>query len=156
MAEDTAVILIGDNAWTDMEPELLAERTGSAYGFHKPWWKGVSLFHRNGTRYEVASATPVRSLPPLSKLLAATVYNPSLSARYEYRPAGAYSLDDLKKALNAAIDRDDDILTQFHSAATLKARVAGATSFDDIVRVLEYAAFEDEPAAGDDGEEDDA
>lgn len=153
MAEGISVILIGDNAWTDMEPDLLPERAGSAYGFHKPWWRGVSFFHRNGTRYEIASATPATPLGPLSKFLAATAYNPRLSVRYDYRSMGAYPIDELKYALHAAIDRDDDILTQFHSARKLKQRLAAATSFDDVVAVLEYARTEDEPSPEDEEEE---
>jgi hypothetical protein len=86
-------------------------------------------------------------------LLPATVYNPSLSVRYDYRSMGAYAIDDLKNALRAAIDRDDDVLTQFHSATKLKQRVAEAASFDDVVAVLEYARTEDEPAGDAEGEE---
>ena len=141
MPDLASVIAIGQDGWTAIETDLMPERAGSAYGFHKPWWRGVSFFHRNGTRYEVGSATPLGSVPP--KLLAATFYNPRINVRYEFRAAGPYAIDDLKKALSSAIDRDPDILTQFHGADELTARVAAAASFDDLVAVLRYAATEE-------------
>jgi len=142
LSAPVSVILVGDDGWTDTEPSLLAERVTSAWGFHKPWWRHVSLFHRDGHRYEVASALPARPLPRLSKLLAATIYNPRLTVRYEYRSLGRYELAELKRALLTAIDRDDDVLTQFHEAEDLKRRVEAAASFDDVAEVLQCAATE--------------
>jgi len=140
MSVPASVILVGSNGWTNMEPSLLAERITSAYGFYKPWWKGVGFFHRDGSRYEVTSARPSKALPPFSRLLAATIYNPQLTVRYEYQSIGPYELADLKQALVRAIDKDDDILTQFHNAQDLKQRVTDARTFDDVVDVLVYAA----------------
>lgn len=139
---ETSVIFIGENGWTDMAADLPETRMTSAHGFHQPWWKGVRIFHRNGYVYEVESAKPDRELPPLSKVLAATLYNPTYNIAYDYRSTGFYKLDDLKKALNHAIDADADVLTQFHDAAELHGMVAKANSFDDVVEVLVYAGSE--------------
>jgi len=139
MPSQPAVIAVGDDGWTNLEPDLPREREDSAYAFHKPWWRGVSFFHRDGKRYEITSARPLGSMPP--RLLASTLYNPRVKVRYEYS-ATNYSLDDLKRALTKAIDRDDDILTQFREADDLKSRVAKASSFDDVIAVLQYAASE--------------
>ena len=54
----SSVIFVGEDGWTDMARDLPEERATSAHGFHKPWWKGVKLYHRNGYRYEVENATP--------------------------------------------------------------------------------------------------
>ena len=134
-----AVVCVGTDGWTATEPSLPTERTTSAYGFHKPWWRGVRFFHRDGRCYEVASAIPVRPLVPLSRLLASTIYNPRLTVRYEYR-ARAYDLAELRQALIDAIDRDADILTQFHEPEELKRRLDLARTFDDVVGVLDFAA----------------
>jgi hypothetical protein len=142
MATDVSVIFVGDNGWTDMTPDLPRERTTSAYGFHKPWWRGVTLYHRNGNKYEIERAIPDRGVP--SKFLAATLYNPSFTARYDYRLLGAYQIDELKKAVHDAIYNDPDVLTQFHGADVLRARVAKAVTFDDVVEVLRYAGQEEE------------
>ena len=146
MSATVSAIFIGDNGWTDMTPDLPAQRTTSAYGFHKPWWRGVTIYHRDGRKYEIANAIPERAVPP--KLLAATIYNPSFTARYEYRATGVYQIDELKKALNDAIDNDPDVLTQFHGADVLCDRVAKSSSFDDVVAVLRYAATEDDEGEG--------
>ena len=141
-----AVVAIGENGWTASESSLLAERATSAYGYHKPWWHRVSFFHRDGSRYEVSAAVPARALPPFSRLLAATVYNPAVIVRYEYRRLGPYELSELKRALLAAIDKDDDVLTQFHEPETLKRRVESATSFDEVAEVLDFAATDPDAA----------
>ena len=135
------VIMIGDGGWTDTAESLEVERTTSAYGFHKPWWKGVTFFHRDGTRYEMLTATPAQWMPP--KFLALTIYNPSVLVRYDYRSVGPYEVDDLKQALADAIDQDDDILTQFHEADELKELLGNAKTFDGVLKVLRFAARED-------------
>ena len=132
-----SVLMIGQDGWTDTAESLEVERTTSAYGFHKPWWKGVSFFHRDGTRYEVLTATPTRWMPP--KILAATIYNPRCIVQYEFRSAGPYELDDLKQAVADAIDKDDDILTQFHEADELKERLADVKTFDGVLKLLRFA-----------------
>jgi len=142
MHTDISVIFVGDNGWTDMAPDLPAERMTSAHGFHKQWWKGVTLYHRNGYKYEVENATTEEALPPLSKLLAATVHNPSVSVQYEYRSTGFYQLEELKRAVHDAIELDSDVLTQFHSAEFLTERVDKAATYDDVIEVLRYAATE--------------
>jgi len=137
------VIAIGEDGWTDTAESLEVERVTSAYGVHKPWWRGVSFFHRDGNRYEVLSATPMRSLLPLSKLLARTIYNPRFTVRYDYHSVGRYELADLTRALENAIDKDDDVLTQFREAGELKRRLAKVRSFDDVVNLLQFSATED-------------
>ena len=132
-----SVIMIGQDGWIDTAGSLEVERTTSAYGFHKPWWKGVSFFHRDGTRYEMLTATPTQWMPP--KFLAVTVYNPSVLVRYDYRSVGPYEVDDLKQAVADAIDKDDDILTQFHEADELKELLADVKTFDGVLKLLRFA-----------------
>ena len=143
MSADISVIFVGEDGWTDTARDLPEQRATSAHGFHKPWWKGVKLYHRNGYRFEVEKATPEGELPPLSKLLAATIHNPTFNVQYEYTSTGFYQLDELKQALRAAVEKDDDVLTQFHEAEELVSRIDAAKNFDDVVDVLVYAATEE-------------
>ena len=143
MSVEISVIFIGEDGWTDMTRDLPEQRATSAHGFHKPWWKGVKLYHRNGYRYEIEKATPEEELPPLSKLLAKTIHNPTFTVNYEYQSTGFYQLDELKQALRAAVDKDDDVLTQFHEAGELTARIDAAKDFDDLVDMLTWAATEE-------------
>ena len=138
-ARDTStisVVCVGIDGWVEAESSLLSERVTTARAFHLRWWDGVRLFHRDGNCYEVASAATEQHLSPLSELLANTFYNPRLVVRYEYRSSGAYELETLKRALMEAVDKDDDILTQFHESGEIKAQLNLARSFDDVVEVL--------------------
>ena len=143
MAADISVIFVGEDGWTDTARDLPEQRATSAHGFHKPWWKGVKLYHRNGYRYEVEKATPEKELPALSKLMAATIHNPTVNVLYEYTSTGFYKIDELKQALRAAVEKDDDVLTQFHEAEELISRIEAAKDFSDLVDMLEYAATEE-------------
>ena len=80
--------------------------------------------------------------PQPPKLLALTIYNPSMIVQYDYRSVGPYDVDDLKETLARAIDNDDDILTQFHDADELKELLANAKTFDGVLKVLRFAARE--------------
>ena len=140
---EISVIFVGEDGWTDMARDLPEQRATSAHGFHKPWWKGVKLYHRNGYRYAVDKATPEEELPPLSKLLAATIHNPNFAVNYEYQSTGFYKIDELKQALRDAVGKDDDVLTQFHEADELVALIDAAKNFDDLVNMLELAATEE-------------
>jgi hypothetical protein len=139
---DVSVVCVGRGGWVETESALLPERRTSAVAFHRRWWDGARFFHRDGACYEIASATTEQPLAPLSEILSHTFYNPRLTVRYEYRSVGAYELDTLKKALNEAVDNDDDILAQFHEADEIKARLRLARSFDDVVDVLRFAAMD--------------
>lgn len=143
MSADVSVIFVGEDGWTDTARDLPEQRATSAHGFHKAWWKGVKLYHRNGYCYEVEKATPEQELPALSKFLAATIHNPTFKVNYEYQSTGFYKIDDLKQALRGAVEKDDDVLTQFHEAEELISRIDAAKDFSDLVDMLEYAATEE-------------
>jgi len=137
---DVSVICVSNDGWVEVGSSLLSERQTTAAAFYKSWWCGVRFFHRDGRCFEITSAVPGRALTSLSRILAKTIYNPKFSVRYEYRARGDYRLSELQHALVEAIDRDDDVLTQFHDAEELKRRLSQAQSFDDVVGVLRFAA----------------
>ena len=64
------------------------------------------------------------------------VYNPWFEVDYAWRVDGNYELSDLKQKLCECVDSDDDILTQFSSAKTLKALIQGAKSFHELFHKL--------------------
>jgi hypothetical protein len=136
MSADTSVILVGENGWTDMARDLAEERVTDARDFHQPWWKGVKLYHRNGYRYEVENATTEEPVP-------AAPQDAKIAVQYEYTSTGFYQIEELKKALRDAIQNGSDVLTKFHDAGELTARVDAAKNFDDLVGMLEYAATEE-------------
>lgn len=71
-------------------------------------------------------------------LLANTVYNPWTMVTVLWGEPKTYALEELKQAYLKAVDRDDDILTQFVEAAELKKRISDAQSFDQLVEVSKW------------------
>lgn len=142
--QNISVICIGPDGCTDTQARLASVEMTTAYRFHRRWWEGVNLFHHDGNRYEVAAAEAARPLSVLSRVLATTVYNPQIAVRYEYRNCGPYRVDELRDSVAAAIDKDDDVLTQFHTADELKQRLDRALSFEDVADVLALAESESE------------
>ena len=121
-------------AWEALKKNL---RT-TARGYHQQWWQGVVFYHRNGRKYQVDRVTPDRQLGTLSKLLAATVYNPWLETGLEYEDTGSYVIADLCAAVRKAIEMDDDVLTQFHDETELIAVLGNVGNFDEILDLLRF------------------
>jgi hypothetical protein len=136
LVRSSRVIVVGPNGWASLEEILQTTGRHKALGYHKQWWKGVRFFHSDGFVYEVESADPERPLGALSKILAMTVYNPWLQLKYTYRKVVAYSLEELKGAVAAAIREDDDILTQFEDESALMNELSEAKSFQSVAAVI--------------------
>src|SRR5215217_6458143 len=122
------VIVVGRNGWLDQQESLEGHLRAHAYGFFRRWWNGATYFHRDGHTYTVSSVRPPRQLGILDRILASTVYNPTLDFAVEYERGAAYSLGQLRDAVSVAIQQDDDVLTQFHERDELLTRLNAATS----------------------------
>ena len=130
------MIALDASGWTALQSELPRIRRTSAIAFHRGWWRTAEFYHVDGPRYRVASGTSVQPLGRLSAVLAYTVYNPRVDVEYAYERIGPYALDQLKSAVQEAIDADDDVLTQFVEPDELKRQVAQASSFEALAHVL--------------------
>ena len=140
------VIAVDPRGFVEALTTLDETKHTSAYAFHRKWWKGISFFHRDGQRYEVTNVVPDRPRGFFSHLLAATVYNPRFMAAYSYRATGPYTSVDFQRAMEAAIKADDDVLTQFHDEQELLKRLAGTSSFDDMLAFVRYMQVPDDAA----------
>ncbi|UOQ99488.1 hypothetical protein MUN81_08350 [Hymenobacter sp. 5317J-9] len=78
----------------------------------------------------------------LNRILAHTFYNPTLEVSRTWKQAGPYALEELKALMQNCIDRDDDVLTQWVDATSLKARLEKCRQFSDIVTMLSAYVFE--------------
>jgi hypothetical protein len=82
-------------------------------------------------------------------LLANTVYNPWTTVTVLWEEPKTFALEELKQVYSKAVDRDDDILTQFVEAGELKKRISGAQSFEQLIEVYKWMQTDttfDEPA----------
>jgi hypothetical protein len=140
------VLAIGRRGWVEGYSALPPALEATALGYHRAWWRVSTFFHADGYRYAVSAAVPARPLGAWSRMLAATVYNPRVRVQFEYERAGRYALDDLKAAFGAALEADDDVLTQFHEPEELRVKLAAATSFADVAAVLELSRTETDAA----------
>ena len=75
--------------------------------------------------------------------LVSNFYNPIISVTVLWQKPTPYSIDELKLAYCSAVDKDDDILTQFKEAGAIKARISDAKSFLDLVEVYRWMETED-------------
>lgn len=71
-------------------------------------------------------------------LLANTVYNPRITVTLVWREPKTYALEELKLVYSKAVDKDDDILTQFVEARELKKKISEAESFVNLVEVYRW------------------
>ena len=90
--------------------------------------------------YEIKSGNIKNNF--LTKLLANTIYNPSISVTPQWNYEKNYELDELKKLIYVAIDNDDDILTQFVEADKLKQLLHVASSFKEIYDTIFNNVYE--------------
>ena len=77
-----------------------------------------------------------------TRLLANTFYNPVVNVIPEWTILGKYDNEELKGIIINFVDKDDDILTQFVEAETLKVEINKCTSFEEICAVLNENIFE--------------
>jgi hypothetical protein len=133
------VIAVGPRGWVERRLTLEPTFRGSAYGYFQTWWKEVRFFHRDGHVYTAADVRPPRKLGFIDRVLATTVYNPSMEFIIEYERSAPYVIPDLQVAIERAIEDDDDVFTQFHERDELVAHLRRAQSFDEVIAVLQLA-----------------
>ena len=71
--------------------------------------------------------------------LADPIRNPRIAVHISVRPIFEAPTETVRDAILAAIDADDDVLTQEVEGAELKQQIQNANSFDAVVRVLRSA-----------------
>jgi hypothetical protein len=110
----------------------------TALGAFSGFVEQCTVFDREGRKWQAKGVEAPFRKSWWRVLLAHTVYNPRISVRIVWSSPKAYQLDELKQAYLTAVNRDDDILTQFVEADELKRRIAGAQTFDALVEVYQW------------------
>ena len=142
---EESIVVVGPEGMLELWSDLPETTRTSAYAMIKGVLPALRLYQGDGNVSRVREANPPFQLGPIRRLLARTVYNPRFEVRltYEQQP---YELADLKGQILAAIALDDDIITQFHDAATISGWIRDASSFREIVAALRHAEHEDDEA----------
>ena len=95
-----------------------------------------------GTKWKKIVSSPDVRDTWMTRLLARTIYNPIVPVEVKWVSLGSYTIQELVHAIHEQIDKDDDILTQFVDADTIKAGIDAARSFQDLVVALNKYVFE--------------
>jgi hypothetical protein len=129
------VLVIAEDGWVAYvdSRDQLREWTGA--GIRQYNKRRVVLYDDRDCAWQVESIVPLKQLSFLRRL-GYTVRNAKLPVRIQVRPITEAPIQAVHEILRAAIDADDDILTQDTEADVLKEAVQKAVSFKALVRVL--------------------
>ncbi len=140
MLEDLTfpALIVAEDGWVDYldsAARLSAWTTTAIKKYNKC---RVFLYDQTDRAWLVESIVPRDRRSPFVRLVHA-VYNPKLAVRMRVRPIIESRIGTFQRALLLAIDKDDDVLTQYTEAPQLKAAIQEATSFKALVQVLRTA-----------------
>jgi hypothetical protein len=128
-------VAVGPRGVIEVWPNLPTTETVTAYSLCTGYLTQLRLYGENGRLLRIHAAT-ARPLSPMRCFLARTLYNPRLSVNLEYEQLPSYELGELKEHIFAAMALDDDVITQFCEAATIKSWVENAATFAEIVEAV--------------------
>jgi hypothetical protein len=128
-------LVVADDGWVDQieSKEELSTMTHAA--LRKYGKRHVVLYDSRDRAWQIDSFTPLNHPNIVTKMLAA-FSNARVPGRIEVRAITEAPLQATRVALVAAIDADDDILTQFTDAAELKKAIGQAQSFEGLLGIL--------------------
>jgi hypothetical protein len=129
------VLVIADDGWVqyvDIRDHICEWNLIAIRKYNK---RRVVLYDDHDCAWQVQSIVPLKQLSFL-KRLAYTLRNARLPVQIQVRPITEAPIQSVQEILRAAIDADDDILTQDTEADVLKEAVQKAVSFKALVAVL--------------------
>lgn len=128
-------LVIADDGWVDYLDRRNSFADWSYSAVRKYNKRRVLLYDNCDCTWQIESIRPIKQ-PSLFDKIGRLVLNSNFAVRIEVRPITECPMRLVQETLRAAIDADDDILTQDTEAEELKAAVETATSFKSLVAVL--------------------
>jgi hypothetical protein len=128
-------LVVADDGWVQQleNKEELSTWTHSAVSKYSK--QHLVLYDSRDRAWQIDSVAPLSRRNKFTQLVA-EFCNSKIPVRITVRPIAEIPLRAVRNVLVAAIDADDDILTQFTEAAELKAAVSSAQSFESLIGVL--------------------
>jgi hypothetical protein len=102
------------------------------------WDEQCTTYDADGATWRFRLERPASGFSALARFAARVAYNPRHEVGVAWRRVRRYELPELKDAYVDAIDRDDDILTQFVEPEELRERVRRCESFQDLVETWRW------------------
>ena len=128
-------LVVADDGWVQQLESKEALSTLTHAALRKYNKRNIVMYDSRERAWQIDSFTPLSHTNIVTKLFA-TFTNRKVPVRIEVGPITEAPLHATRVALMAAIDADDDILTQFTDAAELKKAIRQAQSFEDLVGLL--------------------
>jgi hypothetical protein len=136
------LICITKDKWVDIVPaKNYFSKIATSALVDTSVFKDRVLFDNNGNIWSYQQISDKFKNNFLTKFLAKTFYNPLLEAKVIWTNIGTYQIKELQDKLKSCVDKDDDIITQFEEADVIKSSLDRATTFDDILKVLDKYVF---------------
>lgn len=93
-------------------------------------------YDRLGGRWRVKEVVAPYPVTRWTKFLANTFFNPRVHVELRWERVAGYEYPEFQRAVQAAVGRDDDVLTQFISKQRLEKVVSLSGSYDQLVAKL--------------------
>jgi len=129
---------VGPNGYFSFQAQFASAMIWTALGVFSGFVEKNTVFDRDGRKWQAKGAEAPFKKSWWRVLLANSVYNPRVSVTILWHEPKPFDLEELKQAYLKAVDKDDDILTQFVEAAELKKKIAEAQSFDSLIEVYRW------------------
>ena len=136
------LICITKDKWLGLVPaEYYFSKVATSVLSDASIFKDTVLFDQDGNIWSYQQVSDKFKNNFLTKFLAKTFYNPLLDAKVMWTKIGTYQIKELHDKLKSCVDKDDDINTQFEEADVIKSSLDQATTFADILKVLDKYVF---------------
>jgi len=132
--------ITGADGYFSFEEDYRSEGKGNLYGVLKGFFDTMTVYDAQGNKWKAKGVVSKYKRTWWWVLLANTVYNPRVTVRITWGEPRPYHLLDLKEVYVKAVEKDDDILTQFVEAGVLKERIGEARNFGALAEVYRWMA----------------
>ncbi len=141
MKPSGACFEFGPNGYFAFERAFAPQTKMKLLGVFSGFYEQRTVFDAGGRMWRLAELRS-RHKTPFYRLLVHLFYNPWVDVEFLWHAPVEYPLDDLRAVYLAAVDADDDILTQFMERKELKKEITAATSFDELSSIYQRAQRE--------------
>jgi hypothetical protein len=130
--------VVGTRGYFSFEPTFSSQQTATLLGVLGGFFEKSVVYDAEGHKWQTKGIDSLYKRTWWTLLLANTVYNPRVTVTLVWREPKTYALEELKLAYSKAVDKDDDILTQFVEAGELKRKISESESFVSLVEVYRW------------------
>jgi hypothetical protein len=127
------LLVVDPKGWLGWETKTRTSRFSLFGALNTRRW---TAFDGSGARWRVSPDSFRYPFTWWTRLLANTIYNPRFEAELRWLPVGQYTFEELQEQLCSLVDKDDDILTQFHDANHIKDTIRATKTFKELTGKL--------------------